>query len=436
MKLHWCAVAALLSTALSEALHVEYDQQPVLNPVASASSHDKLSDVIAASPLLSLHRAISEIESITDNELAVGKLVISVLEAHNFTVKTQSVPPPGATNSTKERLNIYAYPDISKYAGAGAEKIPSPKVLLSSHIDTVPPHIPYALSQPKKSSSRKDILISGRGTVDDKACVAVQIQALLDLLADGDSDINPSEVALLFVVGEEKRGDGMKHFSDSDLHKETNADYKAILFGEPTEGKLAAGHKGIFMVSIKAHGKAAHSGYPWLGRSANSMILPALVVLDGLGDIPEDVGGLPRSKKYGKSTVNVGYMQGGVAGNVVPEFATADVTFRLAAGTIEEVQELVTKAIREVDPDELLELDFSQGYGPVSLDADIDGFETIIVNYGTDVPNLKVAKGVRRYLYGPGSILVAHGKNEGLTVGALEDALEGYKKLVLHALKL
>ncbi|KIV77939.1 hypothetical protein PV11_09711 [Exophiala sideris] len=436
MNLSWCAVAALLSIGVSEASHLEQIQQPVLNLVPATLGRDKLTDVIAASPLLSLHRAICELESVTDDELAVGKLVISILEAHNFTVKTQSVPPPGATNSTKARFNIYAYPDASKYDQTRAASVPKPKVLLSSHIDTVPPHIPYALSQPKKSSSRKDILISGRGTVDDKACVAVQIQVLLDLLEDPDTKIDPSEVALLFVVGEESRGDGMKHFSNSELYTETNADYKAILFGEPTEGKLATGHKGITMVSIKAHGKAAHSGYPWLGRSANSMILPALVVLDGLGDIPEDVGGLPRSKKYGKSTVNVGLMQGGVAGNVVPEYASADVTFRLAGGTIEDVKDLVIKAIREVDLDGLLELDFAQGYGPISLDADVDGFETITVNYGTDIPNLKVAKGVKRYLYGPGSILVAHGKNEGLTVGDLEDALEGYKKLVLHALKL
>ncbi|KAK5212358.1 hypothetical protein LTR41_002600 [Exophiala xenobiotica] len=427
MKVLWFTAAALLPFCASNALIPVEGQQPIQSPASDATSHEKLSDVIAASPLLSLHRAICEIESVSNDELAVGKLIISILEAHNLTVKTQNVPPPHATNSSKPRYNIYAYPDASTYGGASSAEaagIPSPKVLLSSHIDTVPPHIPYSLSLPnKKKSSRKDILISGRGTVDDKACVAVQIQTLLDLLADPDSKLDPSDVALLFVVGEEQTGD------------DTNSDYKAILFGEPTEGKLAAGHKGIFMVSIKAQGKAAHSGYPWLGRSANSMILPALVVLDGLGDIPEDVGGLPRSKKYGKSTVNVGYMQGGVAGNVVPEYATADVTFRLAGGEIDDVKELVTQAIRDVDPDEELELEFSQGYSPVSLDTDVQGFDTITVNYGTDIPNLEVKDGVKRYLYGPGSILVAHGKNEGLTVGDLEEALDGYKKLVKHSLK-
>jgi len=429
----------LLSVCAARAHAVHIGQTSLVEPLAY--EHGDLSEVIAASPLLSLHRAICEIESITDNELAVGKLLISFLEAHNFTVTTQSVPPPGGSNQTQERLNIYAVPDVSQYdvvTPASSSPPSLPKVLLTSHIDTVPPHIPYSLSLPLgkagSSFSRGEILISGRGTVDDKACVAAQIQTVLDLLSAARSDVRPSDLALLFVVGEERRGDGMRHFSDSDLYRQTNGQYKAILFGEPTEGKLAAGHKGITMVSINANGKAAHSGYPWLGRSATSMILPALNVLDQLGDIPEEEGGLPRSKKYGQSTVNIGFMQGGVAANVVPEHASADVAFRLAGGTAEEAKEIVMRAIKAVDPEDLLELHFTQGYGPVPLDADVDGFEVITVNYGTDVPNLYVAEGVKKYLYGPGSILVAHGKNEGLTVGELEEAVAGYKRLVIHAL--
>lgn len=442
MKTFKATAALLLAAVLGNAYVLSDVQEPIRASGVDLRSHDKLSEVIASSPLLSLHRAISEVESVTDDELPVAKLIIAFLEAHNFTVKTQSVPPPDATNDTQARWNVYAYPDPSKYGGSQAETSqPSPKVLLSSHIDTVPPHIPYSLSLPNKaeddrlSPSRKNILISGRGTVDDKACVAVQIQTILDLLADRSTNIDPSDLALLLVVGEEKRGDGMKHFSDSELYQKTKSNYKAVLFGEPTEGKLAAGHKGIFMVKVNAYGKAAHSGYPWLGRSANSMILPTLLTLDKLGDIPEAEGGLPRSEKFGKSTVNVGFIRGGVAGNVVPEFATADVTFRLAGGTPEGVQQIVHKAIHAVDPEDLLDLEFFQGYGPISLDADVKGFDTITVNYGTDIPNLDLADGVKRYLYGPGSILVAHGRNEGLTVGDLEEALEGYKSLVHHALK-
>ena len=163
------------------------------------------------------------------------------------------------------------------------------------------------------------------------------------------------------------------------------------------------------------------------------MILPALFTIDKLGDIAEEEGGLPRSKKFGKSTVNVGYIQGGVAANVVPEHAEAVTAFRLA-GDLEKSRQVILNAVHAADPEGLLDVELGQGYGPVVLDAGVDGFETITVNYGTDVPNLEVDKDVKRYLYGPGSILVAHGANEGLTVGDMEEAVEGYKKLVKHAL--
>lgn len=54
------------------------------------------------------------------------------------------------------------------------------------------------------------------------------------------------------------------------------------------------------------------------------------------------------------------------------------------------------------------------------------------MNYGTDITNLEGSH--TRYLYGPGSILVAHGPDEALTVGELEEAVDGYRQLILHAL--
>lgn len=112
-------------------------------------------------------------------------------------------------------------------------------------------------------------------------------------------EVSPNDVSLLFVVGEEIGGDGMRRVNDLQL------EWKTVIFGEPTELKLASGHKGILIFTVKAHGKAGHSGYPWLGQSANSMLLPALVALQKLE--------LPSSKKYGNSTLNIGQIRGGVA---------------------------------------------------------------------------------------------------------------------------
>jgi acetylornithine deacetylase len=68
----------------------------------------------------------------------------------------------------------------------------------------------------------------------------------------------------------------------------------------------------------------------------------------------------------------------------------------------------------------------------------VAGFNVTTVNYGTDVPNLQLHDRpdgkVKRYLYGPGTIHVAHGDNEALTVAQLEEAVRGYKKLIQAAL--
>ena len=350
-------------------------------------------------PLLSLHRGLVEIESITGNEHDVGKYLHTYLSNHNFTVEEQEVIKPSTgKHNNKPRFNLLAYPGTQR----------ATRILLSSHIDTVPPFWPYEL--------HGDDEIWGRGTVDDKNCVAAQTIAVEQLLAS--HEIAPGDVGLLFVVGEETGGDGMQRANDLGLAWET------VIFGEPTELKLAAGHKGTLGFHIKATGKAAHSGYPWLGESANSMLLPALLKLEKME--------LPWSEKYGNTTVNIGRMEGGVAMNVVAEKASAGILLRLANGTAAAAEKLVRDAVREVD--ERLEVTTTlEGYGPVDIDTDVEGFETITVNYGTDIPSLHGQH--KRYLYGPGSILVAHSDHEHLKVQDLREAVDGYKRLIRHALK-
>lgn len=273
--------------------------------------------------------------------------------------------------------------------------------------------------------------ITGRGSVDAKGSVATQIIAVNKLISSGK--ISPDDVALLFVVGEEVGGDGMRAANDLGLKPQT------IVFGEPTEGKLASGHKGNLMVYLTAKGKAAHSGYPWLGRSANEVLVKSLAALMELGQ------NLPESDKYGFTTLNIGRIEGGVANNVVAQDASAGVAIRIAEGTPAFIRGEVTKVVHlavgsflegDMKPEDVIDINFpTAGYGPIDIDHDIPGFDSMTVNYGTDIPNLNATvEGQKRYLYGPGSILVAHSDHEMLTEGELYDALDGYQKIILHAL--
>lgn len=271
--------------------------------------------------------------------------------------------------------------------------------------------------------------------MDAKGSVAAQIIAVEELLAAGK--IEEGDVALLFVVGEEVGGDGMRKANDLGLTWET------AIFGEPTELKLASGHKGIMSLQVTAKGKAGHSGYPELGKSANKMLVDALYALLNVD--------LPYNEKYGNTTLNIGRMEGGVAGNVIAQDASALIAIRIADGEPSVIKKIITEAVEKID-DDLKVIVTSPGYGPVYIDSDVPGesisnprtlmwsatnifpgFESMVVNYGTDIPNLKGDH--KRYLYGPGTILMAHSDHEHLRVVDLEDAVKGYKTLIEHALK-
>ncbi|KAF1845933.1 Zn-dependent exopeptidase [Cucurbitaria berberidis CBS 394.84] len=354
-------------------------------------------DPSTSNELLYLHRKLIETESISSNEKDVGQWLAKYLRHHDWTVETQEV--------AKDRYNLLAY-------GKKRETT----ILLTSHIDTVPPYWPYYYN---KTSD----VIGGRGSVDAKASVAAQIIATAGLKEKLQDDIS-----LLFVVGEETGGEGMRAFSDWDKRPSS---HEIIIFGEPTEGKLVCGHKGMLGFALKATGKAAHSGYPWLGVSAND------VLVEALGELLELRNHLPWSEKYGNTTMNFGRIEGGVAANVVAETASASVATRLAAGTPDIVRGLVLNALKSVKAAAQkqggdLDVEWrGEGYGPVDISCNLEGFETLTVNYGTDVPNLSGDH--KKYLYGPGSIFVAHSDHEALKRKELEQAVLDYRRLIVKA---
>ncbi|KHN97966.1 acetylornithine deacetylase [Metarhizium album ARSEF 1941] len=364
--------------------------------------------------LLSLHKQLVSIPSISGDENAVGNFLVDYLTARGYHAELQPVAARQGTPTSKQRFNVLAWK---------GERAPSARIVVSSHIDVVPPHIPYSISPGEVTS---ETMIKGRGSVDAKGSVAAMIVALEQLHAS-NAIATQDDVMLLFVVGEEVAGDGMATFSHSLSKMKKPPKFDAVIFGEPTENRLACGHKGGLFCSITARGVPGHSGYPWLGKSANDLMVRALAkILDA---------NLGSSELFGNTTFNAGRFDGGVAANVIPEKAVVQFAARVATGPEDKGHEVVAERIQrilhQVD-DEAFEMDCTHGYGSVKCNCEVDGFEKITVNYGTDIPNL--AGNHTRYLYGPGNILVAHGARENLTVADLEEAVEGYQKLIVHAL--
>ncbi|EHK18156.1 uncharacterized protein TRIVIDRAFT_67361 [Trichoderma virens Gv29-8] len=417
--MHWASASAVVFPALL-ALCAGQQQQPlseVGHSGSSASTSQHAGAVDAPSyrdKLLELLEALVSTPSSNGEENEVGQYLVDYLEQEGYQVDIQFVPPPKDHPNVKDRFNVLAW--------NGARKS-NYKTLVTSHIDVVPPHIPWEIEGGEIS---KHTIIRGRGTTDAKGSVATQILAVNQLLST-NKHVNPEDIILLFVVGEETTGDGMKSFSDSLKNMSPPLTFESAIFGEPTENKLACGHKGALFCSVVAKGKDAHSGYPELGKSANELMIRAMNKI-----YDADLGSSPL---FGNTTFNVGRFDGGVAANVIPARAFVDVAARVAVGSEKDGQKVVQKKIsdilNEVD-DKAFTLDCTHGYGPYECNCDVPGFEPIVVNYGTDIPNLDAD--YVRYLYGPGSILVAHGDHEYITVGDLEKAVEDYQKLILYAL--
>jgi len=167
----------------------------------------------------------------------------------------------------------------------------------------------------------------------------------------------------------------------------------------------------------------SHSGYPHLGKSATSALIAVLNDLSAAT--------WPESELLGKSTFNIGTLEGGEKHNIVAASAMALCEVRMVSdlpGVKTKVAEIVAK-----HPD--VDLNWVFEYPEALLEWEIDGFEAAPVSFGTDVPRLREEFCGKRVLYGPGSILVAHGPDEFIRVGDLVESIDGYKRLVLHFLE-
>ncbi|RYN68797.1 hypothetical protein AA0118_g978 [Alternaria tenuissima] len=373
--------------------------------VSSASPSASSSVTLTAEEtdeLFSLHEELVNIPSISGDEVEGAEFLSEYLSNLGYYVEEVPVGDTGT-------FNVFAYPQELKDEGVW------PEVLITSHIDTVPPFYPF-----ERREENGTVYHFGRGTVDAKGPVATMIVASHKFF---QSRTDTPSLGMLFVVSEETGGAGMKAFAQY----ASNITFRAGIFGEPTEGKLASGHKGSLRVDLDVLGKSSHSAYPWLGVSAINYLTEAIVALNMLEPA------LPRSELLGATTLNAGVIAGGVAGNVVPEHANASIVVRIARSeddAVDVVQDMMAGMLspivaRAKAANATFDVRFSNTTYPAPiLDTDVEGLEVAPVFYGTDIPSLPQVE--KRYLFGTGTIEVAHTPDEMLSQDELVQAAEAY----------
>jgi acetylornithine deacetylase len=326
---------------------------------------------MAALSVVDLARALVDIDSTTGREAEACGWLAGHLRERGFQVTEQPV--------SAGRANILALLD------------PRPVVVLSTHVDCVPPFFPSRVEGGR---------LFGRGACDAKGALAAQVAAAERLRESGEG-----RVGLLFVVGEERGSDGAK------VANAISPGPRFLVDGEPTESRLGLATRGAFRVKLRAAGRAAHSSQPQLGVSAIDLLVDALVELRGL-ELPED-------PQLGRTFYVTGLISGGIAPNVVPPSAEAELNFRTVGPGAEVLGRLAPLRSR-VAIETVLEVP------PVRMRT-VPGFETSAFAFTTDVPFLDGWG--EPLLFGPGSVVDAHTDGDHVGIAELEGAVLAYERI-------
>lgn len=195
------------------------------------------------------------------------------------------------------------------------------RVMLAGHLDTVPiaDNVPSRREVVASAATGESIdVLHGCGTVDMKSGDAVFLH-LAATMADPAYDLT-----LIFYECEEiaSRFNGLGRI-ERELPEWLAAD--VAILGEPSGGLIEAGCQGTIRVRITAGGVRAHSARSWLGDNAVHKLGPVLTALQSYSARTVDIDGC--EYREGLSAVRI---EGGVAGNVVPDEAFVDVNFRFA----------------------------------------------------------------------------------------------------------
>lgn len=355
----------------------------------------------------------------TVSTVEVATLYRDFLTEHGYSAKLDEYEP------TKANVEARIGPSNAK------------KIVISGHMDTVPIGNPDKWTHHPFSGKIEDGILWGRGSVDMKGGTAALAGVMIELLKHED-DLR-YEVILAATADEEIGLLGAHEFVNQGIMK----DVEHLLIAEPTSLGVANMEKGIIFGSVRAHGKQAHASRPDLGHNA----IEALArIMPKLHDLLPDTS----TPELGKSTLNIGVINGGTVTNVVPEYAEMSVDYRMTPGV---ENELVVSRLRKV-----LEENSNEGVR-YELDTDMTLNAPALVSsttelgdmlathtekftgnkpkvggmfYATDAAAFMGNSKMSFAIYGPGSTELLHQTNERLSLKELDISRQVIRDTVLE----
>lgn len=338
-------------------------------------------------------RTICDIPSVSDDETALADLIETAMRA-------------------QPHLEVHRDGDtIVARTNLGRPQ----RVVIAGHIDTVPIN---------GNVPTRDIEIDGepylwgRGTVDMKAGVAVQLKLAAEL-TDPRVDIT-----WMWYDHEEVDSDrnGLTRLAQ---HRPDLFAADFAILGEPSNGTVEGGCNGTLRAMVRTKGVRAHSARAWVGENAIHAAAPILARLAEYRAREIAVEGL-----LYREGLNAVRITGGVASNVIPDACEVEVNYRFAPSkSVERASQLIRDAFEGFDVEIV---DAAPGARP-GLDAPLAQEFLAAVGaeprpkYGwTDVARFS-AMGVPAVNYGPGDPHLAHHDEERVPLAQIDEVERGLR---------
>ncbi|ALX50105.1 M20 family metallopeptidase [Lentibacillus amyloliquefaciens] len=362
-------------------------------------------------------------------------------------IRIDSTNPPGSENNVTKKLAERCDETGIPYKMTNIESNRSnfemsfnneakEKVIFCGHMDTV-----LVGEQPWEYAPFSGELVGenlyGRGASDMKSGLAAMFLAVESLFQE-KRELS-KEIVFLATAGEEVDSCGARQY----LQEDDMSNVEALVIGEPTNEKVAAGHKGALWVEVITIGQTAHGAMPDQGINAVEWMGRVILIVEAL-KLDWKISKPP----LGESSVSANKMEGGVQTNVIPDRCTLNIDIRTVAPQsheqlFAELKQKLTDLFSEegapaFEMNELLNRPsiLTDQSSPIITEAlRIKGQDTDSVygvSYYTDGAVLNPESAIPTLIYGPGNEKLAHQPNEYVNVDAYLRSIDFYKQLILE----
>ena len=344
-------------------------------------------------------------------------------EIINFLVSEVFKESDGFTNEIipYKKKNIELHNLVSKI-GTGPQK-----VILSGHLDVVPAGNQSLWRYPPFSAEIEDGKLYGRGACDMKAGITMLIGTIMNLKKYPEL----LERYTILFLGSADEEAGMTG-AYTCVRKGVMKDAILLIVAEPTNMKLGIAEKGLLWMDLYIRGKAAHASIPGSGLNSIEGAIKLIPYLYECLDTTED-------NLLGKSSLNIGKIEGGVANNIVPEETKMSIDYRLIPK--QDTKILVNK-VKELDlaPYELIAkathtlpaVQTELNHLFIQNLKQITNSDFVGLPYATDTAVLINPKRPIPFLiYGPGDAQVIHRENEYVEIKDLVKCIDYLTKAII-----